>query len=158
MKVINASLQPLLVGLIVSVFAFLPVTVSYAQISELASFNNTDGAYPASGLTLDGSNLYGTTTGGGLYGDGTVFSVPLTGGTVTTLASFNGSDGSDPQGGLILAVTMQLGPKNARIFHAALGCCPTASQLGNSARIFSQTARHHGRWAAGTPSRRVAVP
>ena len=57
-----------------------------------------------------------------------------------------------------LAVTMQLGSKNARIFHAALGCCPTASQLGKSERIFSHTERHHGRCAAGTPSRIVAVP
>jgi uncharacterized repeat protein (TIGR03803 family) len=44
--------------------------------SALASFKyyGASGAYPASGLTFDGKgNLYGTTTGGGAGGNGTVF-------------------------------------------------------------------------------------
>ncbi len=41
----------------------------------LHSFLGTDGESPNSALTLDGSTLYGTTTGGGSNGDGTVFSL-----------------------------------------------------------------------------------
>ena len=49
----------------------------------------TSGFAPSEGLTLDGTTLYGTAVhGGDAYG--TVFSVPLTGGTVSALASFNG--------------------------------------------------------------------
>ena len=33
------------------------------------------------------------TSGGGTYGDGTIFSIPVTGGTPTTLLSFNGTNG-----------------------------------------------------------------
>jgi uncharacterized repeat protein (TIGR03803 family) len=39
---------------------------------------------------------------GGAYGDGTVFSVPVSGGTPTTLVSFNGTNGEDPIGSLTL--------------------------------------------------------
>jgi uncharacterized repeat protein (TIGR03803 family) len=42
--------------------------------SVLWTFNGDDGAYPWAALTLDSSgNLYGTTSGGGLYNAGTVF-------------------------------------------------------------------------------------
>jgi uncharacterized repeat protein (TIGR03803 family) len=36
---------------------------------------------------LNGSYLYGMTGNGGLYDDGTVFRIPVTGGTPTTLLS-----------------------------------------------------------------------
>ena len=49
---------------------------------------------PHAGLTLSGNTLYGTTEYGGANGDGTVFSVPLSGGSPTVLASFNGSNGA----------------------------------------------------------------
>ena len=42
----------------------------------LHSFNFTDGAVPVAGLIFDAAgNLYGTTTEGGTYGDGTVFAL-----------------------------------------------------------------------------------
>jgi len=72
-------------------------------INTLASFNVSDGAGPQAGLILSGNTLYGTTGSGGAYGDGTVFSVPVTGGTPTVLASFNGSNGRYPDGDLILS-------------------------------------------------------
>ena len=53
------------------------------------------GLAPTPALTLSGSTLYGTTIGGGANGEGTVFSVPVTGGSPTTLATF-----SYPQVGL----------------------------------------------------------
>jgi uncharacterized repeat protein (TIGR03803 family) len=74
------------------------------SLNTLATFNNTNGADPAYGtLTLSGSTLYGTTEGGGANSDGTVFSVPLAGGSPTTLATFNGTNGAEPQAGLTLS-------------------------------------------------------
>ena len=45
----------------------------------------------------------GRPTEGGANGDGTVFSVPLSGGSPTVLASFNGSNGEYPEAGLTLS-------------------------------------------------------
>jgi uncharacterized repeat protein (TIGR03803 family) len=42
------------------------------------------------------------TYAGGANGDGTIFSVPVTGGTPTTLLSFNGTNGKNPSGDLTL--------------------------------------------------------
>ena len=36
------------------------------------------------------------TEDGGANGDGTIFSIPVTGGTPTTLLSFNGTNGANP--------------------------------------------------------------
>jgi uncharacterized repeat protein (TIGR03803 family) len=72
-------------------------------ITTLASFNGSNGSSPPGGLLMDTSgNLYGTTTGGGAYGNGTVFGLAPGSSTITTLASFNGSNGSNPQAGLIM--------------------------------------------------------
>ena len=73
----------------------------------LHSFGNgTDGQGPDAGLIFDAAgNLYGTTAGGGIYGEGTVFELsPREGGgwTETVLHSFgNGTDGARPYAGLI---------------------------------------------------------
>jgi uncharacterized repeat protein (TIGR03803 family) len=76
-------------------------------LARLVSFNRTNGANPAAGLTLgpDGS-FYGTAAYGGTNdmasgGDGTVFRV-TTNGTLTRLLSFNGSNGANPQAALAL--------------------------------------------------------
>jgi uncharacterized repeat protein (TIGR03803 family) len=87
-----------------SVFA-VPVTGGSPTV--LALFNGLNGDMPLSGVTLSGNTLYGTTYHGGAYGGtsggyGTVFSVPVTGGTPTVLASFDVSNGEYPQGGLTL--------------------------------------------------------
>ena len=87
------------------------VPVTGGTPTVLASFNGSNGQNPYGDLILSGNRLYGTTSEGGAYGGqfiggiggGTVFSVPVTGGTPTVLASFNGSDGSSPQAGLILS-------------------------------------------------------
>ncbi len=80
-------------------------------ISTLYSFcalaNCTDGVYPYGALIQgrDG-NLYGTTSGGGANGRGTVFKLTLSG-TFTTLYSFcaqvNCADGATPYGALVQA-------------------------------------------------------
>jgi len=67
-------------------------------------FNSTDGSQP-SGLIFDtDGHLYGTTSGGGAYGYGTVFELsPEAGGgwTEKVLHSFDGTDGAVPLAGLI---------------------------------------------------------
>jgi uncharacterized repeat protein (TIGR03803 family) len=47
-------------------------------------------------------NLYGTTIGGGAFGDGVVFELARGSGTITRLASFNGRDGRNPRAGVII--------------------------------------------------------
>jgi len=61
----------------------------------------TDGARPQGPLVLAGSNLYGTTRGGG-NGFGTVFQITQAG-VLTTLYSFNLLDGAFPYSGLVPA-------------------------------------------------------
>ncbi len=81
------------------------------EISRPGSYNHLysfgsrgDGINPQAGL-LYGNNgyLYGTASGGGMYGFGTVFSESLGGGADLTLWSFgSGDDGSFPTSNLIL--------------------------------------------------------
>jgi len=89
--------------------AVFSVPVAGGTPTLLASFDGPDGYWPECNLLVSGSTLYGTTYEGGpsfgLYegeGDGTVFSVPITGGTPTVLASFTGFEGSFPTAGLIM--------------------------------------------------------
>ena len=67
--------------------------------------NGKDGAYPDADLIFDVSgNLYGTTYGGGAFGDGTVFELTpkASGGWAEkVLHSFNRKDGTNPRAGLI---------------------------------------------------------
>ena len=68
------------------------------------SFQGADGAAPAASLIFDhAGNLYGTTSTGGRYHDGTVFRLAPSGAiwTETVLHSFNDKDGSHPLDGLI---------------------------------------------------------
>jgi uncharacterized repeat protein (TIGR03803 family) len=65
---------------------------------------NNDGNFPYSGLiqAVDG-NLYGTTKGGGVYGDGTIFEITLVG-ILTIIHSFNAAtEGAHPYGALAQA-------------------------------------------------------
>ena len=86
-----------------------------AAPTTLVSFNGTDGANPQASLVLDAAgNLFGTTSGGGVYASdddgGTIFEVVANGNgtyatTPTVLHSFNGTDGSDPRASLLLAAS-----------------------------------------------------
>jgi uncharacterized repeat protein (TIGR03803 family) len=81
------------------------VPVTGGAPTVLASFQLSYGGSsgPAAGVTLSGNTLYGTTVSGGAYGDGTVFSVPLSGGSPTVLVSFSeNTNGQNPFGGLTL--------------------------------------------------------
>ena len=71
----------------------------------LTSFSVASGTVPVSNLklSLDGATLYGTAPSGGAHLHGTVFSVPVGGGSPTVLTSFTGANGSNPYGGLTLS-------------------------------------------------------
>lgn len=80
------------------------VTVYFGvPIPALFSFNGTNGASPESGLVQTTNGLlYGTTTYGGLYGNGSVYQIS-TNGIFSSIFSFtNGSDGANPWQGLAL--------------------------------------------------------
>lgn len=64
--------------------------------------NDNDGFNPAAGLIKVHGELYGTTSGGGTYGWGTVFEISKTG-NETIVYSFAGGtgDGADPLSGLL---------------------------------------------------------
>jgi uncharacterized repeat protein (TIGR03803 family) len=100
----------------------LPITGGTPTV--LASFNGTNGQGPNGNLTLLGNTLYGTTSAGGasghgtdIYGDaigyGTVFSIPITGGTPTVLASFDMTDGANPWAGLTFFGNTLFGTTNS---------------------------------------------
>jgi uncharacterized repeat protein (TIGR03803 family) len=79
------------------------IAAGSGSITTLASFDYTNGAYPAGELILDArGNLFGTTANGGADGRGTVFEIAAGSSSITTLASFNGANGTNPLGGLIL--------------------------------------------------------
>jgi len=89
------------------VFEIVKTASGYASTpTTLVSFNGSDGMFPASGLIADaGENLFGTTSGGGANGQGTVFEIAKTAdgyaSAPTTLVSFNGTNGASPEADLI---------------------------------------------------------
>ncbi len=80
--------------------AVFSIATSGGSPTTLGSFNGFNGGNPIGGLTLNGSTLYGTATGGGPTGDGAVFSIATSGGSPTALCTFNLSNGASPQGNL----------------------------------------------------------
>jgi len=94
---------------ILTVLLLATSTRAVAQEEKLLySFGTArmDGAYPQAGLILDNAgNLYGTTSGGGAYNEGTVFELMRRAGghwTERILHSFKGgADGSHPSANLI---------------------------------------------------------
>ena len=83
----------------------------------------SDGANPSAGVILSNNVLYGTASGGGTSGAGTVFAVNVAGAGFTNLHSFTApvnnsyglytnSDGAYPQAGLILSGNTLYGAAN----------------------------------------------
>lgn len=72
-------------------------------LTTISSFNGTDGGNPKAAVTFDTSgNLFGTTSGGGADGYGTVFEIAKGSNSLSTLASFNGTDGEAPEAAVAL--------------------------------------------------------
>ena len=75
---------------------------SGGTVTNPVSFNASNGEYPDGGLATDGTNYYGTTSGGGAYSYGTLFQYNSTTGQMTTLFSFNlNPNGSGPDADVI---------------------------------------------------------
>jgi uncharacterized repeat protein (TIGR03803 family) len=79
--------------------------------SVLHNFGDpSDGAPPSAGLTLSGSVLYGTASGGGISNNGTLFRMNTDGTGYRVLYNFtNAPDGNDPAGGLTLSGSVLYG-------------------------------------------------
>src|ERR1019366_8832215 len=81
--------------------------------------NIVEASSPMAGLVLSGGTLYGTTFGGGVSNNGTVFQVNTDGSSFLDLHQFRGSDGAFPLAGLVLSggvlygTTRDGGNKNA---------------------------------------------
>ena len=72
------------------------------DLTQLASFEYTNGYDPIGGLTQAADGLfYGTCQGGGRNNEGTLFRITADG-ILTTLAIFGGENGDSPQGGFIV--------------------------------------------------------
>jgi uncharacterized repeat protein (TIGR03803 family) len=104
------------------------------KLTDLFSFDNTDGELPAARLVqgTDG-NFYGTTLDGGEYGYDVVFKLTH-GPKLTVLHNMNGtSDGSAPYAGLVQATDGNFYGANA------YGGTPSANCPGGCGTIFSIT-------------------
>ncbi|MGA8233785.1 MAG: choice-of-anchor tandem repeat GloVer-containing protein [Candidatus Acidiferrales bacterium] len=98
----------------------------------LHSFGSSpDGANPFSGVVLDfRGNLYGTTSGGGGYGFGTVYKVDREG-NETVLHSFSGPpDGNYPIGGLVLDLAGNLYGTTAYGGQVSVSCRQDTGESG----------------------------
>jgi len=89
---------------------FVAVVVSTLANSQtvklIHDFTGTDGYDPLYGVLAQGRDgrLYGTASGGGANGMGTIFKQRTTTGSATiVIYNFSGSDGAYPDGGLTLA-------------------------------------------------------
>jgi uncharacterized repeat protein (TIGR03803 family) len=84
---------------------------SFTALPPPSFATNSDGANPYGGLILSGNTLYGTASGGGIFGGGTVFAVNTNGTGFTNLYNFTTTDpntfdnidGASPEGTLILS-------------------------------------------------------
>jgi len=91
-----------------TVFKITPSGTLTTVYSFCAQSGCPDGAYPYAALVqATNGSLYGTTTGGGANGDGTVFKI-TTGGALTTLHSFDVTDGYLPYTVLVQATNGNL--------------------------------------------------
>ncbi len=95
--------------------AVFAVNTDGTGFTNLHSFTGgSDGSHPFGGLILSGHPLYGTASGGGISGAGTVFAINIDGTGITNLHSFTAggydssnnytnSDGAYPQTGLVIS-------------------------------------------------------
>ena len=82
--------------------------------NKLFSFSGITGNVPYSPPVVSSGTLYGTTSRGGTYGDGAVFSANTDGSNYNLLYSFEGNpDGATPESGLILSENTLYGTTTA---------------------------------------------
>jgi uncharacterized repeat protein (TIGR03803 family) len=84
------------------------------HVFSAAGSISTNGYGPHGGMVLSGNTLYGTTSGGGKFGSGTIFKIDTTGSNFMVLKSFSAygfdsannitnGDGEAPEGDLVLS-------------------------------------------------------
>lgn len=119
-------------------------TPAAAKEKVLYTFTvGVDGWFPNSALILDNAgNLYGTTPGGGAYGEGNVFELTSSGSgwTETILYGFTGppNDGSDPTGLLVW-------DENGNLFGVTGG-----GGASNAGTVFELSPASGGGWTEST--------
>lgn len=75
---------------------------SGGTVTNPVSFNASNGEYPDGGVATDGTNYYGTTSGGGANNFGTLFQYNSATGQLTTLFNFNRNpNGTGPDADVI---------------------------------------------------------
>jgi uncharacterized repeat protein (TIGR03803 family) len=100
---------------------------------------NGDGANLFAGLVSSGTTLYGTASGGGTLGIGTVFYLNADGTGFTVLHSFVGNEGGQPWADLVIAgnalygTTSSLGSGGGTVFSLTMPPQLTIAALGASA-------------------------
>jgi uncharacterized repeat protein (TIGR03803 family) len=89
-----------------TVFEIAKSSSGYLPLATLATFaGGTAGSVPTSDLVIDSAgDLFGTTSGGGSGGYGTVFEIKRTstGDSTVTLANFSSTNGASPMAGLFM--------------------------------------------------------
>jgi uncharacterized repeat protein (TIGR03803 family) len=138
-----------------TVYSLTPPTTPRGPWTEsvLHSFGGgSDGASPFGGLALGGGVLYGTTTSGGAYNNGTVFSVTppaLPGGawTEAVLHSFTGGDdGGDDEaavavgkGGVLYGTTTSGGTGPCSMFYSGCGVVFSLTPPASPGGVWTET-------------------
>ena len=100
-----------------------------SNLTTLVSFNNTNGKFPNSGVTLDGNgDIFGTAAGGGANISGTVYQITKGSNAITSFASFTGLNGSGPNGGVafdssgnLFGTTFEGGANNSGTVYEVVG-------------------------------------
>src|ERR1700685_3699214 len=90
----GGSMRKIALSLAIAIgFVLMAVSGAWAAATEQVLYSFTDGSdggYPMAGLIFDAAgNLYGTTSSGGVYDQGTVFELSPSNGTWTETVLYN---------------------------------------------------------------------
>ena len=66
--------------------------------------NGTDGIYPQGNLVVNGATMYGTTSAGGTYGGGSIFSIAASGADYAVFYNFNPATSYSPMASITLSI------------------------------------------------------
>jgi uncharacterized repeat protein (TIGR03803 family) len=101
--VILARAPRVLLAVSLALLPLILASAAQAQFADVYEFLGGPGAEtPIGPLIADADgNLYGTTLGGGVYGYGTVYELPATGGENVLYSFTGGADGAFPVGGVL---------------------------------------------------------
>jgi uncharacterized repeat protein (TIGR03803 family) len=118
-----------------TVFQLTPGSPNWTDTVLYSFKGGTDGESPYPGVISDRSgNLYGTTNGGGTYGNGTVFQLKPGSPhwTEKVIHNFRGTDGKSPIGGLV--------------FDTKGNLYGTTNEGGGGGTVFKLTPAKNGEW------------